>query len=246
MSVLTKQLKLYSNSNGTTESVNIYSATSDLISGKPYMPVVVDGTTGYIQLDTVGAANATQGRVSRDSDGITYQICSIAGVASGSTTASSGKTFGITLPDRVYAVKIDITFTISNLYPRTSYAAYFTDTAGQIENFYRCEVITTTGTRTWTDYFFGVPGWSNTGFTLLLEEGGKDDQFIGAITDATVKFSWSEALNQQFFSQASTEVGQTVTYDNATNMVNTYLNTPPLGEVFVVGDFTSLYSDLAY
>ncbi len=109
MAELTKRLKLYSNSKGTTEFAKIYSSTSDLISGKPYMPVYVDGIgNGYVQLDSVGAANGTNGRVCKNSTGLTYQICSQAKLESSyisySTTIRKIQTTQFTVPAGVKVI----------------------------------------------------------------------------------------------------------------------------------------------
>lgn len=102
MAEYVKKLQLYSNTTGTTETAKIYSATSDLISGKPYMPVEVAGVgIGYVQLDSVGASNATKGRVFRTADEVTYQICSQAGLVSSYISSTGAQTMSFTVPEAV-------------------------------------------------------------------------------------------------------------------------------------------------
>lgn len=66
--------KLYLRKDGKVESAKIYDSLDDLIPSKPFLPVRVDSKKCFVQLDEVGAPNATCGRVRIGSN--IYQISS--------------------------------------------------------------------------------------------------------------------------------------------------------------------------
>lgn len=104
MAELNKKLQLY-NKSGTTESVKLYSTTAELIPGKPYLSLSVNGVgNAYAQLNDVGKPYGTRGRVYRQSDGKTYQICKH-NISNDKALVTPGESTFI-VPENVYAIEV--------------------------------------------------------------------------------------------------------------------------------------------
>lgn len=106
MAILAQKINLYSNAVNNTGLANIYTTQAEMIPNKPNLPVTAGGINGFVQLDDIGAVNGTRGRVSRNSDGKTYQICNQAVVPYGEKAYTAPGTYTFTVPAGISKVKV--------------------------------------------------------------------------------------------------------------------------------------------
>lgn len=108
MAILAQKINLYSNAVNNTELANIYTTQAEMIPNKPNLPVTAGGINGFVQLDDVGAVNGTRGRVSRNSDGKTYQICNQAVVPYGQQAYTTPGKYTFTVPAGISKIRVAV------------------------------------------------------------------------------------------------------------------------------------------
>lgn len=72
MAKLSKTLKVYKNSNGVTESIELYSTTGE--TGGSYVPLTVDGVNCYARLGGTSDSSASSLAVYKNSNGGEYRV----------------------------------------------------------------------------------------------------------------------------------------------------------------------------